>query len=295
MFTSIVFGAALLNAPLYIGAYKYLYENGYHKTLRNIYGCSSGAMIGFLIALRLSPAEIVNTMNTGLKTITIPKLTASRLWNMWKLKGFLPADMRRRVLIAGLKLKYPDIDDIDFSTLAKLTGTNLVVCGLNLSKGCEEHFCVDSHPNMSVLHAIDISTTLPFVFPSIKYINDIYVDGGVSNVVPSDIVKDCQMSTLVLYIPGIYKDIQFKSIVDLVGNMVRAIMHLKMNTNITRFKHTLAIVPPDNLCMTLFDMMQDKKFQFAISTESVNTMIDVGYNSLKQYIETLTNTNLQQE
>lgn len=285
MFTSLVLGAAMTNACMYIGAYRYLYERGMHKTIRNIYGTSSGAIFGFMIVMGMAPDDISRLCKEVVERVEVPRLTARRIWNMWRLKGFLPDDLRRSFAITALKQRFPDLEDIDFSTLAKLTGINFVVCGLNLSKGCEEYFSVDTHPAMSVLHAIDISTTLPFACNHAEYMGDVYIDGGVTNVVPSDVVKDSEHTTLVLYIAmrnGVQK---LTNMLDMFGLMFRAVMRMRMQANTTRYKHTVALDVPAEHHMSVVQMLSREAIQNSVSAETLQELDRLSYDMMERHMQ----------
>jgi predicted acylesterase/phospholipase RssA len=81
-------------------------------------------------------------------------------------------------------------EDLTFKELYELTGKNLVVTGTGLNKR-ESHFYTRfSNPNMPIFKAIEISTALPFLFPPIKWGEDLLVDGGILENFPIYYIKD---------------------------------------------------------------------------------------------------------
>ncbi|KAG2424897.1 hypothetical protein HXX76_014055 [Chlamydomonas incerta] len=290
MFTTLVLGASILNATVYIGAYRYLYERGYHKSIRNIHGTSSGSMLGFMVALGLTPDQMRSVVVEETARLTVPRLNASRVMQIWRLKGFLSEDFRRRIMRGALRIAFPDMEDIDFQTLAKVTGRNLVVCGLNVSKGEVVHFSMDSHPSMSVLLAIDISSCIPVVFPPVYYNGDMYLDGGIINILPTDAVQDCPLSILALYTPLDPAPAPEQSsppptstMLGLCTQMFRAVLMYKLLSNISMFQHTVRMRP--RIEATVSDLLSDDRFHKAMSESAIRENDAEGYALLKQYIE----------
>lgn len=289
MFTTLVLGASILNATVYIGAYRYLYERGHHKSIRNIHGTSSGAMVGFMLALGLTPDKMHSVLVEETAKLTVPRLNAARVMAVWRLQGFLSEDFRRRIMRAALKTAFPDLEDIDFQTLAKLTGRNLVVCGLNVSKGALVHFSMETHPSMSVLLAIDISSCIPLVFAPVYYDRDMYLDGGIMNVLPTDAVKDCPLSILALYTPldhtatATHTASPSSTMLNLCIQVFRAVLLCRLQSNISLFRHTVMLRPKVEASVS--DLLTHERFHKAMSEAVISANEAEGYSLLKQYME----------
>jgi predicted acylesterase/phospholipase RssA len=76
-------------------------------------------------------------------------------------------------------------------TLADLharTGKTLRICVCNLTKRRAEYWTHETHPGVSLVHALRISCSVPLLFAAISYKGDLYVDGAVSNALPA---ADC--------------------------------------------------------------------------------------------------------
>ena len=74
-----------------------------------------------------------------------------------------------------------------FSDFKQKTGKHLYITGTNVTMQRSEVFDFVSTPNMVVLKAIEISISIPCVFTRVVYNNYTYVDGGVSNMYPSNV------------------------------------------------------------------------------------------------------------
>lgn len=67
-----------------------------------------------------------------------------------------------------------------FSDLKK----NLYVAAFNVNLGRTEYFSKQTNPDMSVIDAVCMSISVPFIFSSFKYNGFNYVDGGTMECVP---------------------------------------------------------------------------------------------------------------
>ena len=197
MFTTLVLSAGNLHGLMYIGAYKCLLEQNKISSLKNVVGCSAGACIGLMMVLGLSIAEMVDVSNDIFVNIGIPTFTLKSLMKMWKTMGVTNGDFKIDYFRRILKKKI-DQNDITFIDLAKRTGKNLIVVGSNVTKMCSEEFSLEKTPNMSVMEAINISTSIPFLFSPVKWHHNLYVDGGLFNYVPISFSRDSEQCTLTL-------------------------------------------------------------------------------------------------
>jgi predicted acylesterase/phospholipase RssA len=82
----------------------------------------------------------------------------------------------RRLLGIRQKLTLADV--------YRRTGKTLRICVCNLSKRRAEYWTHETHPTVSLVHALRISCSIPFVFSAVKFRGDLYVDGAVADHLP---------------------------------------------------------------------------------------------------------------
>jgi predicted acylesterase/phospholipase RssA len=88
------------------------------------------------------------------------------------------------ILIQTFLYNKYNIKDITFLELYNKTKKYLGIVGSNLTKKKEELFSYKNTPNMSVIKAIRISISIPFIFTLVEHNNYKYVDGGIVNNFP---------------------------------------------------------------------------------------------------------------
>lgn len=125
-------------------------------------GTSCGTIIVTLISIGYTPYEIFQIFNKTTKNLKLSlsktlETTINILESMFEKKGFTK--------------------DITFKQFEICTGKQLAFIASNISKLKEEILCSVTHPNTPIIIAIKLSCSLPIIFPTSKWNNDIYSDG----------------------------------------------------------------------------------------------------------------------
>jgi NTE family protein len=162
----------------YVGAVKALAENGILAGIERVSGSSAGAIMGALVALRFSPAEIERIMlNLDYSSFTDGFNPFDLLQRYGLYKGDCFHEWMRDLV--GKKLT----KDATFEDMAKAGFGDLYIFATDItSQGLQEFSC-RSTPDASVASAVRASMSIPLFFEAWQFPdgnpNDhIYVDGG---------------------------------------------------------------------------------------------------------------------
>jgi len=166
------------------------------KNFTSFSGSSSGAIMATLISIGYTSEEIY----TISKDIDWSKLVQKRnclyrIFHFWNNYGLFKYDKIEKI-IKSFFLRKLGKTDLTFQEHYDLTKKNLIMVGVNVNKKRPEYFCKDLTPNMSVLTAIKISTSFPFIFDPVKYNDMLYVDGGLMNNFPIEYFGNTLTDTL---------------------------------------------------------------------------------------------------
>tara|TARA_B100001123_G_C15276425_1_gene1012343 strand:- start:654 stop:1487 length:834 start_codon:yes stop_codon:yes gene_type:complete len=194
----------------YIGSLWALYEYNLvnMKNIKNIIGCSSGSLLGFMLLLDFNNTMIYKL----LKNIDLINLNNFNLNEMFINNGIFNNNNIKVFLKTCLKYKY-NINDITFIELYKKTKIKFIIKVYNLSLHKNEYLSYKNNPTMSVITAMQISTCIPIIFKPIKYNNYYYVDGGISNNIP--FLKNKKYKNyLLLYVTTIENNLKNTNYID---------------------------------------------------------------------------------
>ena len=206
----LVIGPAAMGIYAFIGCLSVLDLN----KIEEVSGASAGAILGLFICMGKTVDEILDfCLHVNLK-----ELTTMNLLSLITRFGLISHDPVKKVLkeFCG---------DPTFKNLKK----KLYVTSFCVNRSETEYFSVDTHPDMSVIDAVCMSITVPFLFETIKYNSFTYLDGGTLELVPTMAFinkdpKDVIVLRLLInknYIPEI------KSIKDFINGVIQLAVNSK--------------------------------------------------------------------
>ena len=142
-----------------MGVYAYL---GYLKSIEGTLdqveefaGASCGAVLAVMLSLDFKPDEILEK----LLSIDSASVTKVNVKSLFKNYGFISHEPIREVLVRILEC------DPTFSDLKR----NVHIPAFCLNYNRTDYFSKESHPTMSVIDAICMSISVPMLFSSFRY------------------------------------------------------------------------------------------------------------------------------
>jgi predicted acylesterase/phospholipase RssA len=269
--TCICFSGGGIQGFSFIGVLKKLIEcNKLNLDKINMYvGASIGSMLCFFFILEFSIKELEDFIIN----FNFSKLDSEiNCINFLEKFGINDGEKIKLLFIKCLELKL-NVKDITFIELFNKTKKKLLIVGTNLSKGVEELFSVDTTPNMSVITAIRISSSVPIIFTPITYNNSLYVDGALVNNFP---INYCPKDkTLGIYIKHCNEIFNIDSIQSLIVTClsITADTISEKNLNLD-YKNIIKIINP-NAEFTKFDLTNEYKKE----------LIELGYKTTEEYLK----------
>ncbi len=138
--------------------------------VQEISGASAGSILAVMLALGKSIDELIDI---SLK-LNISDLVKVNLKCFLYRYGFVDVEAMR-----GTFVKLCGCDPT-FSELKK----KIYISAFCVNTAQTEYFSVDTHPDMKVIDAMLMSIAIPFVFSSMKFNGNTYVDGGTMESLP---------------------------------------------------------------------------------------------------------------
>lgn len=282
MITTIVLAGANTHGVMYAGAIRYLVEKGWHESIKTIIGSSSGAIVGFMLALGLSPDQIDCTLLNVFCDIGIPCVSVTRLFKMWSTLGILGNEWKKEYLRNVLKNE-TGLNDINFEDFAELTGKNIIVVGSNITTHKQEAFSHATTPKMSIIEALDITSCIPVAMIPVMYKGSIYADGSLYNYLPTDLASPEEKdTTLVLYSPLLEKSPIPTNLYHYLKEVMYSLVYVKYHENTTRFPLTLAFQTDEPASSV--DTLNFTQKIVSFPRDSIQRMITQGYEQLKEFL-----------
>ena len=173
------------------------------SAIKTMVGTSIGAIICYFIAIGYTPIELVVYLcsHNVLESLTINNfekiVTGEGIYDYQILR-----DVYEKMTLEKMD-NVPTLHDIYTQF-----GKELIICTYNFTERKPEHLSYRTHPDLSCLDALRMSSNLPFIFSSFWYNEKEYIDGGVienfSFSMASSLIKDREESEK--KIVGIYLD-----------------------------------------------------------------------------------------
>lgn len=181
-FDGLIFEGGGVLGIAYIGAIKELMNKGLIvSSMRYFGGTSSGAMLAMLFASKHSISDINDIMYeikwNSLKDNSFFGVPGN-LMNLILHYGFYKGK-KLETLIEKILFKKFNKKLITFEQMFTQTKNHLRVVGTNVTQKKVAYFDHIETPNMPVSKAVRISMGVPYLYKSVKYEGDHYVDGGV--------------------------------------------------------------------------------------------------------------------
>jgi predicted acylesterase/phospholipase RssA len=181
-FDGLIFEGGGVLGIAYVGAIKELMTKGLRlSSMRYFGGTSSGAMVAMLFASKHTINDIDDIMYEmkwkSLKDNSFFGIPGN-LYNLILHFGFYEGKKLETLLEKILFTKF-NKKSITFQEMFIRTNNHLKVVGTNVTQKKTAYFDHIKTPNMSVSKAVRISMSVPYLYKSVKYEGDHYVDGGV--------------------------------------------------------------------------------------------------------------------
>jgi len=177
--------------PAHLGALQATEAAGYR--ISALSGTSGGAIVAALYATNPNIPILTDLV---LNTNWLPFMNFDSWTNGWRLltrRGICSTAALDAFLIRHTRgQSFTDLD------------LDLFICATNLSRGRRTVFSRAKTPNLSVATAARASSSLPFVYPPKRIGEALYVDGGLTDDIPGDLLpKSAGIPSVGVYLTGI--------------------------------------------------------------------------------------------
>lgn len=159
-----------------LGGVQAAIDAGYLKNLKIYIGTSVGSIIAYLLAIGYTPIEIMISLHTHR---WLERLQSFNLIAMINGNG---ATSFTNIHEALEKLTISKIGKlITLGKLKELFGKTLICVTYNMTTCVTEYLGPENYPDLPCITALRMSSNIPLVFDRFSYMDNFYVDGGLSD------------------------------------------------------------------------------------------------------------------
>jgi predicted acylesterase/phospholipase RssA len=256
-----------------LGAVQALLDSGKIQNIQTYVGTSIGAIIGYLLAIGYTPVEILVSLHTHK---WLDKIQYFDLVTMMDGRG---ATSFLHIHDALEKLSIEKIGKL--VTLGKLReeyGKTLVCVAYNMTQCKTEYIGPDNYPDLPCIIALRMSANVPLVFDRFRYMDNFYIDGGMTDNFP--IQKGDEIGQKVI---GINLRLPEQSLKDIPEQGILSyFLKILMIPGIYYTKQKIDNV--SDKC-TIYDVVTDdatNPLDFAVKSKNRLEMFSKGYNSVRE-------------
>lgn len=150
------------------------YGNLEHQlvSLKEISGSSAGAILALFLGMGMSSQEILDA-SLG---VNIKELAKYNIKSFVDKYGLIDHSQIKETLVTICQ------GDPTFAELKR----KVYIAAFNVNHGKTIYFSKDTHPDMSVIDAVCMSISVPFLFSSFQWNNELYIDGGTMESYPAN-------------------------------------------------------------------------------------------------------------
>jgi len=262
----------------YVGCFLELEKRNLLKNLNEILGVSCGSLFGFAYTIGYSPNELKEFV-TLFDFSLIQHLEPEVVFDFFQTYGVDNGHNLERLLESMLKAKGFS-PTITFQELYEKTRIYLRVYATNLNSSTFDEFSYKASPTIKVIDGIIASCAIPFYFTPRTINNNTYVDGGVLNNYPIDIVNHHELQNTLGFLFDEDKSLatSINTIQEFWGK-IYSCFNISYNKPILKHhdKHTI-IIPSGKFVM----------WNFGISSEKRIELIELGKKAVEDFLHKTT-------
>lgn len=267
-FDTLVLSGGSTNSIMTLGALQHLYDDSLHLEITTYIGTSSGAIIGYLLAIGYTPLEIM------LEICTKRVLERLQFFNIY--------DMINGVGACSFSVVQEFLEKMTINKIGTLVTLKdlyekykrvLICATYNLTKGICEYLSHENYPNLPCLTALRMTSNLPLIFEPYKYEQSFYIDGAVSDNFPIDLGDKLGKKVLGILLGSTsHKMEPSMPIVEYIYKLI----FIPINDNTRR-----RIDGVSDKCKVIRITIQDMSFlKFNMTTPTMLNMFSFGYKHL---------------
>lgn len=255
-----------------IGCLKYLEEKNILQNITTYAGTSIGGIISCMLNIGYNIDEIYKFS----KIFDFVKATDINISTILTTYSFSTHESLDKIFINIMKLKNID-PNIKLIELYKKTKKKLILTSVCINTKSVEYLSYETYPDLSVLTALKMTSSVPLLFPFVEYNDKKYIDGGILDNFPINIFNSQLENVIGL---NVYYELSsnHNSFIDYIL-LILGIFYLSKSDKYIEDKYKNSVFN--------FKTSNNNTFNFELTSEKKKEMYYEGYNNIKNNFKIL--------
>lgn len=272
-YDTIVISGGAIKGMAAIGSLQYLYDKFLCEKVVNYFGTSCGSMICYLLAIGYTPIEIM------VYICTHNLLEHIKDFNLVEMINGNGATQYTHIQESLEKMTMDKIGKyITLKQLKDEFGKNLTCVTHNMTLNKTEYLDSETYPDLPCLVAVRMSSNVPLLFDSFKYMGSYYIDGALSDNFPLIKAQEVGKKIMGIVIYGQNPPEQPKD------NMIQYIFGF-LNVLIRKITEYQVTKAEEKSTVVKIHTEWVKAFDFSLKSRDKLEMFSEGYQIMKNHCE----------
>ena len=262
---TLVFSGGGVKGLYYIGIIKKLEELNILKNINIITGTSIGAFFAALISINFSSKDLIDFV----LLFNLSKMKKIKSSNFFSFFGIDDGN-NLEIILENMFENKGFAKEITFKQLYDKTKKELIISGVCINEKKCHYFSHKSTPNMNVIKAIRISTSIPIYFTPVLYENKLWVDGAIIDNYPIHLFKNRLNKTLGIYLSEKKELTSINNLEDYFICIIESLLEGLAIKCTNGYENNTIIINSDNINIINTDFSKEKILEF----------INIGYDAI---------------
>ena len=192
---TLIFSGGSVKGISFLGSIKYLIEKDIidFNNIKKIYCVSSGALFIISLILLKYDLELFEKDMLNFDYNDILNINDVSLKSFVNEYGFINYN-NTYIYIQKLLINYYNCKSMSLLKFYKLFGKHIIVKVVNVSQDKIEYIDHMNNPKINILKLVQMTTSIPLLIKPVKYLGNLYLDGGLSGNGLNEINNDKSLS-----------------------------------------------------------------------------------------------------
>jgi len=274
VYKNLIIGGGGFYCFQFFGIIKYLDDNNLLKDINKYIGVSAGALINLLLLIGYKFCEIENFL-MKFDFSKIFDLQFEKIFVENNFKGLSNGDNFTK-LIKKFLIKKDFNENITLDELYKKTNKDFIIGVTNITEDKVEYLNHVNYPDMPIYLALRMTSCLPVIFDPIIYKENYYIDGGLKDNFPIQLIPEEELkytAGIVLYPFKEKYDIKNMITIKYLFHLYRTISSSYLKDKIDKYKD----------CCKLFIVTTSNEnfINYKINENNRKELFDLGYEQCR--------------